>query len=72
MTKLATYSLNQVEQMYRNGTIGRADIVEYLRAWNAGPHFTQAVFADGSIRNFEPDGNYRPYPHLWAEFGVRA
>ncbi len=64
-------SLNDVERMYNNGTVSWDDLVTYIRAWNAGPHFTQAVYADGKIRNFDPEQLAAP-THLFALFGVKA
>lgn len=64
-------SINQVQEMYRQGRASEAAVAEYLRAWNAGPHFTQAVFCDGAIRNFDPELS-RGYVHLYEKFGVRT
>ena len=72
MKDLTQYSIEQVEQMARFGSITHDDIVTYLRAWNSGPHFTQAVWCDGAIRNFDPENKGRPYAHLWKEYWVRA
>jgi hypothetical protein len=66
-----TASLNDVERMYRNGTASVQEVTEYLRAWNAGPHFTQAVLSDGAIRNFDPEKSGVFYRHLKDEFGLR-
>ena len=44
-------SLNDVEMMYRYGRISTDELDQYLRAWNAGPHFTKAEWRDGAIRN---------------------
>ena len=72
MKNLTQYSINQIEEMARFGSITEADITAYLRAWNAGPHFTQAVWADGRIRNFDPENKGRPYAQLWEQYGVQA
>jgi len=62
-------SPNQVERLYRDGQTTEDEVAEYLRAWNAGPHFNQAVLSDGAIRLFDPE---RPaYHHLHERFGVR-
>jgi len=44
-------TLNEVEGMYREGLISTDDLNQYLRAWNAGPHFTRAEWRDGAVRN---------------------
>ena len=71
MIALSQHSLNDVERMYRQGTASEAEVIEYLRAWNAGPHFTQAVLSDGAIRNFDPEKSGVFYRHLAAQFGLR-
>lgn len=68
-TKFSGFSISEMQDKYRYGSVSDADMQEYLRAWNAGPHFTQAVFADGAIRNFDPESG--SYKHLWEKFGVR-
>ena len=66
-----SYSINEMQALYWQGAVSEADIVEYLRKWNATPgRLTQAVFADGAIRNFDPEKS-RWYTHLYAKFGVR-
>lgn len=70
MTKFAGFSINEMQDKYRWGSVSDEDMCEYVRAWNAGPHFTQAVFSDGAIRNFDPESG--AYRHLWEKFGVRA
>lgn len=55
MTNYKHLSLEQADNYFRQGQISEAEIIEYLRAWNSGPHFTQAVLSDGAIRNFDPD-----------------
>lgn len=69
---LETATLNDVERAYRDGRLSRAEAAAYLRLWNAGPHFTQAILApDGYIRNYDPETHaafLRPYVD---EFGVR-
>ena len=64
-------SLNDVEFLYEQGLVSRAEIVEYLRKWNAGPHFTQAVWWDGRIRNFDPEVSIPYQKDVMAECGVR-
>ena len=66
---LATYSLDQVQELTRREAVSPEELTDYLRAWNAGPHFTRAVWCDGSIRNFDPaTGVHR---HLWQKYGVQ-
>jgi len=65
------HSLNEVERMYRCGSVTYEEVRDYLRRWNAGPHFTQAVLADGAIRNFDPEKSGWAYRHLAGEFGLR-
>ena len=72
MNYLKQYSINQIEEMARFGNIGLEEVTFYLRAWNAGSHFTQAVWCDGAIRNFDPENKGRPYAQLWEKYGVRA
>ena len=67
--KLLSYTLNQVGRMLRDGEITEREATEYVRAWNAGPHFTQAVITVHGIKNFNPEtGAYRS---LWEKYGVR-
>ena len=49
---LKNLSLDQVSEMYRNGTISEALTEEYIELWNRGPHFTKAQLSDGVIRNY--------------------
>jgi hypothetical protein len=67
---LSNHTLNQVNEMYRQGSIGYKDVTEYLISWNAGPHFTQAVLSDGKIRNFDPEKSGVFYRHLKDIFGL--
>ena len=71
---LTKYSLNEIEQLFRDGRITEEQATSYLRLWNAGPHFTQAVISDNAIRNFDPENkNYITcYKHLFDKFGVRV
>ena len=69
-SRLLHYSLNEVEQAYRNGLVGDDELVAYIRAWNAGPHFSEAVWCDGAIRNFDAEET-RAYSHLREKYGVR-
>jgi hypothetical protein len=64
-------SLERAEELKRNGWITYDELRDFIRNWNAGPHFTQAVYTDGRIRNFDPDRSIM-YRHLYAEFGVRS
>ena len=48
-------SLAQVESEYRKGLGTYEQLVEYLRAWNAGPHFTQAAWVNGEIKQYDPE-----------------
>ena len=67
-----TYStLNEVEQFFREGRVTEDEVAVFLRAWNAGPHFTQAVLTDGRIRNFDPALSGACYRHLKDRFGLR-
>lgn len=70
---LSNASLSQVETYFKDGKVTRADVTAYLREWNAGPHFTQAVLAGNRILNFEPENipaRFRT-PEKVAEFGLR-
>jgi hypothetical protein len=64
-------SINDAERMYRNGTATEAEVIEYLRAWNAGPYFSQAVLADGRIRLFDPEKSGFAYKRLQEKFGLK-
>ena len=55
MTTHAQLTLNDVETRLRNNDMARADVIEYLRAWNKGPHFTQAYLIGTTIFNAEPE-----------------
>ena len=44
-------SLNDVEEMYRNGRATEAEVEDYIRRWNEKLRFTMAVLRDGRIRN---------------------
>lgn len=50
-------SLNDVEKAYRLGGVNREEVIEYLRAWNQGPVFTQAFLRDDimGIINMDPE-----------------
>jgi hypothetical protein len=71
MKNLNNYSLAQVDSMYQNGALSTDEVTDYLRAWNAGPHFTQAVIWHGSIRQFDPETNHF-YQQLYKTYGVRV
>jgi hypothetical protein len=68
--ELAKLNLEQVNQQFRNGQISEDEAKEYVRAWNAGPHITQAVIFHGEIENFDPETSNK-YRHLYDEFGVK-
>jgi hypothetical protein len=63
-------NLDEAELLYRQGRVSEDDMIDYLRRWNAGPHFTQAVFFDGRIRNFDPTQRSYP-PTVEKKYGVR-
>ena len=65
-------SINDVERLYRGGQISEDEVVKYIREWNAGPHFSQAVLSDGRIRLFDPEKSFVFYRHLAERFGIRA
>lgn len=48
-------SINDIQERFRAGNIARNDVIEYLREWNAGPHFTQAYLIGKTIFNNEPE-----------------
>ncbi len=41
---LQSKSLNEVEQLYKAGRITEQELIDYIKAWNSGPHFTQSRF----------------------------
>ncbi len=64
-------SLADCEIYYREGRFPYADLVAYLRAWNATPgRFTQAVWRDGAIRQYDPETAGACYRLEAAEFGA--
>jgi hypothetical protein len=70
--QLKIHSLNSIERMYQQGYIEREDLRWYLREWNAGAHFSQAVFVDGAVRLYDPDNEPIMYSKaLRLEFGAR-
>ena len=44
-------SLNDVDEMYRNGRLTEEEVEDYIRRWNEKLRFTMAVLRDGRIRN---------------------
>lgn len=67
---LSQSSLDEVENFYQRGIISEEEVVAYLRLWNAGPHFTQAVLFDGRIRNFDPEKSADIYRNQQEKFGL--
>ena len=49
---LKDLSLNQVNNLFRQGAISAVLAEEYIELWNRGPHFTKAQLTDGVIRNY--------------------
>ena len=49
--RLEKLTLDQVSRLYSEGKISREQAEEYVKKWNAGPHFTQAVVGNGWIAN---------------------
>ncbi len=64
-------TLNSAEQAYRNGIMSEAEVTQFIRVWNAGPHFTQAIFRDGAIRNYDPEKT-RFSKHEIETFGIKG
>ena len=64
-------SLNDVERFFQHGYWSRERTVAFVRKWNEGPHFTQAVVTEGTIRNFDPERNHI-WRHLYKECGVKT
>ena len=54
---LKQYSLGQMEDKYRYGSVSMPELEAYLVAWNATPgRFTVAAWREGAIRQQErPD-----------------
>jgi len=44
-------SLNDVDEMYRNGRLTEEEVEDYIRRWNEKLRFTMAILRDGRIRN---------------------
>lgn len=71
-TQYAMLSLNEVDARYRSGSMPEDQVIAYIRLWNAGPHFTQAVLKDGGIRTFDPCGPSAVfYRHMAKEFNLK-
>lgn len=70
---LTSKTLNEVERLYSRGEITYWNVRDYLRLWNAGPVFSQAVClqAQAEIRTFDPEKDGHLYKHLQEEFGLR-
>lgn len=64
-------NINEMENYYRNGLVSEEETIAYLCKWNQGPHFTQAVLTDGSIRNFDPEKSGWAYKHLQEKFQLK-
>ena len=67
----SSYSLNEIENMYQYGMVTEEEVIEYLKSWNSGPHFTQAVLDGYRIRNFDPEKSGVLYRHLKEKFGLQ-
>ena len=68
---LKNKSLGEVEYMYQKGMISEQETIEYIKLWNAGPcRFTQAILADGAIRQFDPERSGKFYQHLKDKFNL--
>lgn len=68
--KFKNYSLAEMDQAYRDGRATYDEAREYVRAWNKGPHFTQAIIFDGRIQNMEIDRIALLHKSRAAEFGI--
>ena len=51
--EIAKLTLDQVSKAYADGRITREQAEEFVRLWNLGPHFTQAVVGNGWIANHD-------------------
>jgi hypothetical protein len=50
------YTINQVEEMFRNGQVSESDVEDYLDRYNDFPHhFYIAILRDGGIRLIDKD-----------------
>ena len=61
-------SLNDMETMYHHGTISEQEAIEYLQAWNDGPHYMQCVLHDGAFRLFDPEQSSLLYRQFQGQF----
>jgi hypothetical protein len=68
--EISNLSINQVEKLYRQGLITEEKVTEYLKSWNAEPHFSQAILSGGAIRTFDPEKSGIFYRHLQEKFGL--
>jgi len=48
-------TLGQIADLYAAGDIGEDEARDYVAAWNAGPHFTQARVIGDSIQQFDKE-----------------
>lgn len=69
---LSEMSLDQAEAAWRQGLISEAELVAFIRQWNSGPRFCQAVLSDGAVRVFDPERSGWCYRHLRDEFGLQG
>jgi hypothetical protein len=64
-------SLDQAERLFRLRKWTEEQTLQFIRDWNAGPHFTQAVLTGDSIQNFDPE-ECKLFTHLHEKCGVRV
>ena len=66
-------SLDTIENLYQEGALSYAELVTYIRHWNSFylvKRTTQAVFASGAVRVFDPELSGNTYGHLKKEFNL--
>lgn len=67
---LKMLNLNQIDEMYCRGHLSEGETISYIRNWNQGPHYIQAVLWDGKIRTFDSRISGVCYRHLKEKFNL--
>jgi hypothetical protein len=66
------FTLQQMEDRYRAGYVTDQELAEYLKRWNEGPHFTEAYWMDGRIRQRTKPDYYTSTRELLIDLKRRA
>lgn len=63
-----SYSLEEMDNFYRQGVATEAETIAYIKKWNQGIRFTQAIIQNTRILNFDPEKSGNAYRHLQEKF----